>query len=1064
MAAAETRCPQHTRLDHYLKGALRDQEAVDLERHLDDCSVCEETFRGMIGEEGDTIEGAIRQAASLHLENELPDAERADIERLVARIEANSRNPQSEAVVLAEDRAAEVLRLLAQGSEEDSLGSLAHYEIVELLGAGSTGVVFAATDHRLHRELAIKILRPSLGAAAKARFLREAQAVAAIDHKGIITIFDVGEARGLAFMTMQLLPGETLESRLGQVAFLPEEKVRDFALQICDALEAAHRKGIVHRDIKPANVWVDQDDQIKLLDFGLARVSDLNPQLTASGFLAGTPSYMSPEQTRGLELDGRSDLFSLGCLLYRCIAGRLPFGANGILATLQSIQHDSPPPPIQLNPGCSPDFSDLVMALLEKQADSRPASAREVAQALGSTRDRWPFRADSRADSVGPVGSPAPLPRTDRGMGRGHSSRFWRNLVATACGGALLAAGFLFGGDIIRILTNQGEIVIESSDPNVKVEILQNGNLVQVIDPETQSRIEITAGHYSVQAGQGKTDFVVSPDTLTLSRGGKQVVKVERRPPSSVAASDAHTTTPALADQDLPKEVTQPEPEPRYDGLTFGQWLMVLETEQKPETLCNAIRAIGRLSVDKPGRGTVAQRTIAKVVRRYGSFHVGPSQENENFHEALLVFFSHQEPDYLIDFVIQELGEGTTQSRQFLFWISFHGTVYTEQYGSFPNRRNEYRETLRARHVEVNRAFIEAVSQYVARGDADRTRVLCDTATQCNFWTPMAIDFDSTSGERIVSPAEEFVAESVVLFTETYQQSTSVELKLVLSNFFSQFKIRNDLLFQDLEKWLVDADTHYNNRVETLRQIWRFGGANDESMVPVLVQFAERAKEWLTASRRDGGLPSRQAGTGIGGVSGGSGGPGGSAGGIVGAGDASDSGGSTTGAGRAGGTSIGGISSSQGRYEQPVVLHQEKLLLADGNEVTEQYIAVSLLSSGWFYRADISGDDYAFAALPGHQFRVHLSDIEEVQVCVALILGQFSKVDAAIAEKANEWLLKTFSGASQQELAELHWVRNGDNYLYSDSELRESRRKRLKNIILGNIALKTIKALSGDQK
>ena len=186
--------------------------------------------------------------------------------------------------------------------------------------------------------------------------------------------------------------GQTLEGRLNDVAFIPEDDVRSMAMQIAQGLAAAHRNGLIHRDIKPANVWLkSENDDAVILDFGLARIADDDPQMTATGMLAGTPNFMSPEQTRGLELDGRSDLFSLGCLMYRASTGKLPFGSTGILATLQAIQHDEPRAPKLLNPHVTDDFSDLVMSLLEKQPASRPENADQLVEALQSDRSHWPF-------------------------------------------------------------------------------------------------------------------------------------------------------------------------------------------------------------------------------------------------------------------------------------------------------------------------------------------------------------------------------------------------------------------------------------------------------------------------------------------------------------------------------------------------------------------------------------------------------------------------------------------------------------------------------------------------
>ena len=158
---------------------------------------------------------------------------------------------------------------------------------------------------------------------------------------------------------MQWLPGQTLEAILGAATTIADDEVRRIACQVAAGLQAAHQRQLVHRDIKPANIWISDEDEVKILDFGLARVVDDDPGLTATGMLAGTPNFMSPEQTKGHELDGRSDLFSLGCMMYRMATGKFAFGATSILGTLQAIQHEQPTPPKLVNAEISSDLSDL---------------------------------------------------------------------------------------------------------------------------------------------------------------------------------------------------------------------------------------------------------------------------------------------------------------------------------------------------------------------------------------------------------------------------------------------------------------------------------------------------------------------------------------------------------------------------------------------------------------------------------------------------------------------------------------------------------------------------------
>lgn len=275
---------------------------------------------------------------------------------------------------------------LAPPQEPDELGRLGPYRVLKVLGAGGMGVVFQAEDPHLRRPVALKVMRPHLAASPEfhRRFLREARLAAAIEHEHIVTVYQVGEDRGVPFLAMQLLRGATLEDRLGRAGGrLPLPEVLRMGREIAEGLAAAHARGLVHRDIKPANVWLEERrGRVRIVDFGLARGAEPDAQFTHAGTVIGTPAYMAPEQATGAAVDARCDLFSLGAVLYRAATGEAPFGDKDTLSILNALATRTPVPPHRIVPTLPRLFSGLVMRLLARDPDDRPRSAREVVEAI----------------------------------------------------------------------------------------------------------------------------------------------------------------------------------------------------------------------------------------------------------------------------------------------------------------------------------------------------------------------------------------------------------------------------------------------------------------------------------------------------------------------------------------------------------------------------------------------------------------------------------------------------------------------------------------------------------
>ncbi len=295
---------------------------------------------------------------------------------------ADPASPSTEGVRADPD---EALAFLVTPSRAGSLGRLGHYHVQEVIGKGGFGIVLRAFDEKLHRIVAIKVLAPELAVSgtARERFIKEARSAAAVSHEHVVAIHGIDEEHRPPFIVMQCVDGVSLQQKINSKGPLDLKEILRIGSQTANGLAAAHKQGLVHRDIKPGNILLENGiERVKITDFGLARATD-DASATQSGTVAGTPMYMSPEQANGESVDHRSDLFSLGTVLYVMCTGRPPFRATGTLAILKRVVEETPRPIREINPDI-PDWLEAIVARLHaKKPEERFQTAQEVAELLG---------------------------------------------------------------------------------------------------------------------------------------------------------------------------------------------------------------------------------------------------------------------------------------------------------------------------------------------------------------------------------------------------------------------------------------------------------------------------------------------------------------------------------------------------------------------------------------------------------------------------------------------------------------------------------------------------------
>ncbi len=509
-------------------GRIPDPSGDQLAHHLEECGRCVHTIRTLAPR--DTLLEAVQQAGAAAQQSPEEAVTRL-IERLhklsvppaIPEIACSDRDsqPAPSSASLTDD----LQPILGPSQGPGEIGRLGGYRVLKLLGTGGMGVVFQAEDTRLQRPVALKVMKPVLAASASARqrFLREARATAALSHERVVAIYQVGEDRGIPFLAMECLQGETLNERIKREGRLPAAEVLRIGREIAEGLSVGHERGLIHRDIKEGNIFLEvvrggavKDDnapgtpypaprtRVKILDFGLVRAVADDALLTQSGAVLGTPAYMAPEQADGQAVDARSDLFSLGCILYHLATGRLPFRGTGTTSLLLAVATQQPAPPCQLHPEVPPALSTLIMQLLEKKPAGRPASAAAVVARIREIEVEVERQAERKREKQGVT----PIrPAKHR----------WLPLAAVA---AAFGIGIILGGALVTWKTKKGTLTVEVMEADVKV--LIDGEDKLVLDSKKVGQVELIPGVHRVTVKRGEEELYTK--SFALKRGGEVVL------------------------------------------------------------------------------------------------------------------------------------------------------------------------------------------------------------------------------------------------------------------------------------------------------------------------------------------------------------------------------------------------------------------------------------------------------------------------------------------------------------------------------------------------------------
>lgn len=505
-------------LDRFLHNDLDPEQRDDLERHLDSCDTCARRLEDIAAERW-----TWREVTDCLPSDEFDSRSESDSLSILGITSSNAGEADNQALL-----SREISGWLDPTDDPDMLGRFAGYEIVGIIGHGGMGIVLKGFESSLNRYVAIKILAPRLATngAARKRFAREAQAAAAVRHDNVIAVHRVDEWHGLPFLVMPYVAGISLQKRIDTEGPLSVEATLRIASQVASGLAAAHAQGLVHRDIKPANILLESGvERVTITDFGLARAID-DATITRTGIIAGTPQFMSPEQAQAKPLDHRSDLFSLGSLIYAMATGRPPFRSDNHTKLLRKIA-DSPARPVrEIEPSIPSWLAEIINWLQEKSPDDRPQSAGEVAELISSwlahLQQPEVVPEPKRIRPASSLDSPPP------------PARWRRRLVAVA--GGLLA---IMAGVILILETSKGTIRIECELDGVPIEVKKGDRVVESLTVSKDgASVRVAVGEYVVDVEGDIDGMIVRDGQVTMKRGDEHVVTIVQQARDAAAESD----------------------------------------------------------------------------------------------------------------------------------------------------------------------------------------------------------------------------------------------------------------------------------------------------------------------------------------------------------------------------------------------------------------------------------------------------------------------------------------------------------------------------------------------